>query len=67
MTSRVVRGGEGKLPGELSAIIISCDNMGCEVALNDTQIAQSGGLKEMGWSVIPRDGRLHHYCPDHRR
>lgn len=65
MTSRVIRGGEGKCPGALAAIIVSCDNMECETSIDDKKIAKGGGLKEMGWSTVPINGTVRHYCPKH--
>lgn len=66
MTSTVVRHGAGHpFPGQLREIIISCDNPDCTLQLNDTQIREGGGLKNMGWDAVPEVGELHHYCPDH--
>lgn len=66
MTSRVIRGGEGaKFPGELTAIIISCDRMTCDASVNDKQIRKAGGLTIMGWKAVPTNGELRHYCPKH--
>lgn len=66
MTSRVIRGGKDTMPGALSCIVISCDNMECRTALNDEQIAKGGGLTNMGWTHTVLNGRLHHYCPKHK-
>ena len=66
MTSRVVRGGKGaRFPGELTAIVISCDRMSCDTAVNDEDIRKHGGLREMGWATVPQNGQLRHYCPEH--
>lgn len=62
MTSRFMRD-----KGELIAIVIACDQMDCDTSVDDTEIKNSGGLKEMGWTVVPVPGGLHHYCPEHRR
>lgn len=68
MTSRVVLNGQGHpFPGGLKEIIISCDQMGCDVALNDKQIQEGGGLLEMGWTTTLLNKELRHYCPDHKR
>ena len=66
MTTATIRVGEGaQFPGQLKEIIISCDQIDCEVRLNDTQIRGGGGLDNMGWSTVPREGKLLHYCPTH--
>lgn len=66
MTSTTVRNGEGHpFPGGLKEIIISCDELDCTVAVNNTEIQAGGGLKAMGWTVSPYPGQLRHYCPDH--
>lgn len=62
MTSRVLRD-----HGRLTEIKISCDHMSCSLVVNDKQVAEGGGLKEMGWQVAHQDGVARHYCPDHRR
>lgn len=68
MTTTVVRQGEdAKWPGELKEIRISCDDPSCDVVLTNTQIHEAGGLMKMGWSTVPRDGTLFHYCPEHAR
>jgi hypothetical protein len=68
MTSNIQRGGpEAKFPGELTAIIISCDQIGCDKTVDDKEVRDGGGLMKMGWQVLPFDGKLHHYCPDHNR
>jgi hypothetical protein len=68
MTSRVIRGGEGaKFPGELTAVIISCDQMDCSKSINDTEIRAGGGLKNMGWDAVAISGTQRHYCPEHKR
>jgi hypothetical protein len=68
MTSRCVQNGPGhEWPGGLKEIIISCDHMTCLTALNDTQIRESGGLKQMGWTTAFDGTKLRHYCPDHPR
>jgi hypothetical protein len=68
MSSRMIHNGEHHpFPGGLKAIIISCDHATCDKSLNDHQIADGGGLKTMGWQLLPLDCKVHHYCPDHRR
>jgi hypothetical protein len=68
VTSRCVHMGEGHpFPGKLKEIIISCDNIDCTVAVNDTTIQAEGGLKKMGWEAAAIDGTMRHYCPKHRR
>lgn len=68
MTSRTIRGGvDAKFPGELTAIVISCDQMDCSKSVNDAEIRAGGGLRAMGWTAVPLEGRTHHYCPDHPR
>lgn len=68
MTSKVIRGGkDAKFPGELTAINVSCDQIGCDKMVNDEEIRAGGGLNKMGWQAMPQDGELHHYCPDHNR
>jgi hypothetical protein len=54
-------------PGAPFALIISCDQIDCTVSIDDKAIEAGGGLKELGWEVLPTNGKLHHYCPDHRR
>lgn len=66
MTSRVIRGGpNAHFPGELQEIVISCDNIDCQKAVNDTQIREGGGLTEMGWEAAAINGVMRHYCPEH--
>lgn len=66
MTSQTIRHGTGhQFPGQLKEIIISCDQMSCSTALNDTQIRDGGGLTAMGWQALPIDGAVRHYCPEH--
>lgn len=68
MTSTVRHMGPGHVfPGQVKEIIIACDQIDCTVALNDTQIRDGGGLKKMGWEAVPLDGKMRHYCPEHRR
>lgn len=68
MTSRTIRGGEGaKFPGELTAIIISCDQIDCLKSVNDTEVREGGGLKNMGWESAAVNGAMRHYCPEHTR
>lgn len=68
MTSRVIRQGpDHPRPGELKEIVIHCDQMDCDEHTNDEHIRANGGLKEMGWTVVPQSDRLHHYCPKHSR
>jgi hypothetical protein len=62
VTSRVIRKG-----GELQEIVISCDQMSCDVAKNNVEIADGGGLRAMGWQTTLVDGSLRHYCPEHIR
>lgn len=54
-------------PGVPFALIVSCDHIDCATSIDDKAIAAGGGLKELGWEVLPTDGKLNHYCPDHRR
>lgn len=68
MTCKVERYGhngvsvdEGKQPGELKAMIFSCDADSCGVVADDTEITNKGGLRFMGWWAS--GGR--HYCPTH--
>lgn len=68
MTSRTIRNGEGHpFPGGVKEIIISCDHMACDVALNDKEIQAGGGLKAMGWESIFIEPEMRHYCPPHNR
>jgi len=68
MTSRVVREGETHpYPGQLKEIIISCDQMDCNKSVNDQELKEGGGLKEMGWSIVPIADTVRHYCPEHPR
>lgn len=61
MTSRVIREA-----GTLVKIVIRCDRMSCDIQTDDAIIAAGGGLRNMGWTTAPRDGRMFHYCPEHR-
>jgi hypothetical protein len=66
MTSVVVRNGEGHtFPGGLKEIIISCDRMSCDKSVNDSEVHAGGGLKKMGWTFMPINGTVRHYCPEH--
>lgn len=68
MTSRVNRGGpDAQFPGQLTSIVISCDQMNCDKTVDDTDIHKGGGLKRMGWTVLPLGGAMRHYCPIHTR
>jgi hypothetical protein len=68
LTSRTIRNGDSHpFPGGMKEIVISCDQMDCGKAVNDDQIREGGGLKEMGWTAIFVERAMRHYCPDHKR
>ena len=62
MTSTVKR-----VEGELHSITITCDQIDCDLALNDKQIEAGDGLKEMGWQAMFIAPAMRHYCPAHNR
>lgn len=48
-------------------IRVTCDHIGCEKTVTDTEITAGGGLRKMGWTTAAFDKKLHHYCPEHTR
>lgn len=68
MSTEIVRNGpEHEFPGGLKEILISCDQLGCDVTINDTIVREGGGLTKMGWQAVPAAGQMEHYCPAHPR
>lgn len=49
-------------------IVINCDHVGCDLAFNDAELAERGGLRAMGWLLQFNDTerRMEHFCPDHQ-
>lgn len=49
-------------------IVISCDKEGCTLRPTSEEIAEGGGLSEMGWAARFNDTirTLEHFCPEHK-